>query len=145
MSSLASSDTAVVRSDKFEETQFLRDLVNLKDTQEAIQSLSLWCLKNRKKKLILYIIYFYSTFSILFNRRYAYKIARCWLKVSRKVRTEQKLTLFHLINDVVQVSYWHVLMTNFAPNQGYLRHKRAKKVRARWLYTVARPLVKDVP
>ena len=67
----------------------------------------------------------------LFNRRYAYKIARCWLKVSRKVRTEQKLTLFHLINDVVQVSYWHVLMTNFAPNQGYLRHKRAKKVRAR--------------
>ena len=54
MSSLASSDTAVVRSDKFEETQFLRDLVNLKDTQEAIQSLSLWCLKNRKKKLILF-------------------------------------------------------------------------------------------
>ena len=47
MSSLASSDAAV-RSDKFEETQFLRDLVNLKDTQEAIQSLSTWCLKNRQ-------------------------------------------------------------------------------------------------
>ena len=46
--SLASSDNAMVRPDKFEETQFLRDLVNLKDTQEAIQSMSTWCLKNRQ-------------------------------------------------------------------------------------------------
>jgi hypothetical protein len=52
-----------VRTDKFEETQFLRDLVNLKDTQEAIQSLSHWCMR---------------------NRRHSYKIARCWLKVSKK-------------------------------------------------------------
>ena len=39
-------------------------------------------------------------------RRYAYKIARCWLKVARKVRTDQRLTLFYLINDVVQVSHF---------------------------------------
>ncbi len=70
------------RPDKFEETQFLRDLVNLRDTQEAIQGLSTWCIR---------------------NRRHAYKISRCWLKVARKVKAaDQKITLFHLINDVVQ-------------------------------------------
>ena len=48
---MVSSDNAIVRSDKFEETQFLRDLVNLKDTQEAIQSLATWCLKNRQDRV----------------------------------------------------------------------------------------------
>ena len=41
----------------------MKELVHLRDTQEAIQSLSAWCLKNKKS---------------------AYKIARCWLKVVKK-------------------------------------------------------------
>ena len=47
----------------FEETKFMKDLVNLKDTQDAIQGLSAWCIRNRKS---------------------AYKIARCWLKCVKK-------------------------------------------------------------
>ncbi|TRY67510.1 hypothetical protein TCAL_02754 [Tigriopus californicus] len=69
------------RSEKFEEARFLRELVHLKDTQESIQGLSAWCLRNRKS---------------------AYKIARCWLKVIQKVKVEQRLPLFYLVNDVVQ-------------------------------------------
>lgn len=69
------------RLEKFEEARFLRELVHLKDTQESIQSLSAWCLRNRKS---------------------AYKIARCWLKVIKKVKVEQRLPLFYLVNDVVQ-------------------------------------------
>ena len=49
--------------DSFEEAKFMKELVHLRDTQEAIQSLSAWCLKNKKS---------------------AYKIARCWLKVVKK-------------------------------------------------------------
>ena len=48
-----------------------------------VQGLSAWCLKNRK---------------------YAYKISRCWAKVIRKVKCDQKLVLFYLMNDVVQHS-----------------------------------------
>ena len=85
----------------FEETKFMKELVHLRDTQEAIQGLSSWCIKNRKS---------------------AYKIARCWLKCVKKgkvfkthprnsspsphftVKSEHKLTLFHLVNDIVQHS-----------------------------------------
>lgn len=67
--------------DKFEEDKFMKALVNLKDTQESIQGFSSWCIKNRKS---------------------AYKMARCWTKVIKKVRIEQKLVLFYLVNDVVQ-------------------------------------------
>jgi len=49
--------------DSFEETRFMKELIHLRDTQEAIQSLSAWCIKNKKS---------------------AYKIARCWLKVVKK-------------------------------------------------------------
>jgi len=61
----------------------MKDLVHLRDTQDAIQGLSAWCIKNRKA---------------------AYKIARCWLKCIKKVKPEHKLTLFHLVNDIVQHS-----------------------------------------
>ena len=50
--------------DKFEEEKFMKILVNLKDTQESIQGFSGWCIKNRKA---------------------AYKMARCWIKVIKKV------------------------------------------------------------
>lgn len=93
-------------ADSFEEAKFMKDLVSLKDTQEAVQSLSGWCIRNRK---------------------FSYKIARCWLKCSKKgefwmssalmtahliekknlpllVKTDQRLTLFHLLNDIVQHS-----------------------------------------
>ena len=68
--------------EKFEEEKFMKILVNLKDTQESIQGFSSWCIKNRKS---------------------AYKMARCWIKVIKKVRIEQKLVLFYLVNDIVQV------------------------------------------
>jgi len=67
----------------FEEAKFMKDLIHLRDTQESIQGLSAWAIRNRKN---------------------AYKIARCWLKCTKKVKTEQKLTLFHLVNDIVQHS-----------------------------------------
>ena len=51
-------------NDKFEEEKFMKILVNLKDTQESIQGFSGWCIKNRKA---------------------AYKMARCWIKVIKKV------------------------------------------------------------
>ena len=51
-------------NDKFEEEKFMKILVNLKDTQESIQGFSGWCIK---------------------NRRSAYKMARCWIKVIKKV------------------------------------------------------------
>lgn len=69
--------------DSFEEAKFMKELIHLRDTQEAIQTLSAWCLKNKKS---------------------AYKIARCWLKCIKKVKVEQKLPLFYLLNDVVQHS-----------------------------------------
>ncbi len=52
------------KGETFVEEKFLHDLVNLKDTQEAISGMSAWCLRNRKN---------------------AYKISRCWLKVIKKV------------------------------------------------------------
>ena len=50
-------------ADKFEEAKFMKELVNLKETQEAVQSLSGWIIRNRK---------------------FSYKIARCWLKCCKK-------------------------------------------------------------
>ena len=56
-------------NDKFEEEKFMKILVNLKDTQESIQGFSGWCIK---------------------NRRSAYKMARCWIKVIKKVKFKSK-------------------------------------------------------
>ena len=33
---------------EFEEEKFLKDLIHLRDSQEAIQGLSGWCIRNRK-------------------------------------------------------------------------------------------------
>lgn len=60
---MATNSGGQVSKDGFEETKFMKELIHLRDTQEAIQSLSAWCLKNKKA---------------------AYKIARCWLKVVKK-------------------------------------------------------------
>ncbi|XP_040572033.1 uncharacterized protein [Lepeophtheirus salmonis] len=78
---MSSSSSTLNSGGGFEETKFMKDLINLRDTQEAIQSYSAWCIKHRKA---------------------AYKIARCWLKIVKKVRVDQKLTLFYLLNDIVQ-------------------------------------------
>ena len=56
----------------FEETKFMKDLVHLRDTQESIQGLSAWAIKNRKA---------------------AYKIARCWLKCIKKGNNHACATL----------------------------------------------------
>ena len=51
-------------SKDFQEEKFMKDLIHLRDSQEAIQGLSGWCIRNRKNN--------------------AYKIARCWLKCIKK-------------------------------------------------------------
>ena len=58
--------------EKFEEEKFMKNLVNLKDTQDSIQCFSGWCIRNRKS---------------------AYKMARCWVKVIKKVRSKWNLLL----------------------------------------------------
>ena len=50
-------------SKDFEEEKFMKDLIHLRDSQEAIQGLSSWCIRNKKN---------------------SYKIARCWLKCIKK-------------------------------------------------------------
>ena len=52
--------------------KFMKDLVHLRDTQESIQGLSAWAIKNRKA---------------------AYKIARCWLKCIKKGNNHACATL----------------------------------------------------
>ena len=54
-------------SKEFEEEKFMKDLIHLRDSQEAIQGLSGWCIRNRKNN--------------------EYKIARCWLKCIKKGKT----------------------------------------------------------
>ena len=64
--------------DSFEESKFMKELVHLRDTQEAIQSLSGWCLKNKKS---------------------SYKIARCWLKVVKKGEHNHQKCLLYCWHD----------------------------------------------
>ncbi|KAG8222834.1 hypothetical protein J437_LFUL010346 [Ladona fulva] len=67
----------------FNEHQFEKKLLSLKDSQDSIQNLSAWCLQHRQQ-----------------NK----KIVAIWLKVLRKVKPDQRLTLFYLANDVIQYS-----------------------------------------
>ncbi|XKL59875.1 hypothetical protein PGB90_000891 [Kerria lacca] len=67
----------------FQEDNFEQKLLSLKDTQDSIQSLSLWCLKHHQQHK---------------------KVVGCWLHVLKKVRVEQRVTLFYLANDVIQYS-----------------------------------------
>lgn len=62
---------------------FEKKLAQLKDTQESIQGLSSWCLKQRSHHK---------------------KIVSSWLNVLKRVKVEQRLTLFYLANDVIQYS-----------------------------------------
>ncbi|GLV40097.1 uncharacterized protein CBL_03755 [Carabus blaptoides fortunei] len=63
--------------------QFEKRLMQLKDSQDSINSLSAWCLE---------------------NRQHHKKIVNAWLNVLKKVKVEQRLTLFYLANDVIQYS-----------------------------------------
>ncbi|XP_067003276.2 uncharacterized protein [Anabrus simplex] len=67
----------------FNEVQFEKRLLALKDTQDSIQSLSAWCLHHRQ------------------NHK---KIVNTWLRVLKKAKIEHRLTLFYLANDVIQYS-----------------------------------------
>ncbi|KAG5675277.1 hypothetical protein PVAND_005191 [Polypedilum vanderplanki] len=68
---------------EFDSEKFERRLLNLKDTQDSITSMSKWCL----------------------SKRAAHKqIVKSWLKVLKEVKIEQRLTLFYLANDVIQHS-----------------------------------------
>uniref|UniRef100_A0A2H8TWT7 Regulation of nuclear pre-mRNA domain-containing protein 2 n=2 Tax=Melanaphis sacchari TaxID=742174 RepID=A0A2H8TWT7_9HEMI len=68
---------------EYSDPEFEKKLMLLKDTQDAIQSLSTWCLKRHEH----------------------YKsIITIWLKAIRKVKIEKRLTLFYLANDVIQYS-----------------------------------------
>ncbi|XP_050442721.1 uncharacterized protein LOC126846907 isoform X2 [Adelges cooleyi] len=68
---------------EYSDQEFEKKLMLLKDTQEAIQTLSTWCLKRHEHHK-----------SIISN----------WLKAIRKVKIEKRLTLFYLANDVIQYS-----------------------------------------
>ncbi|XP_045761912.1 regulation of nuclear pre-mRNA domain-containing protein 2 isoform X3 [Maniola jurtina] len=70
-------------TEEFNTLAFEKKLTQLKDTQESIQSLSSWCLKQR-----------------LHHK----KIVSSWLNVLKRVKVEQRLVLFYLANDVIQYS-----------------------------------------
>ncbi|CAB3226034.1 unnamed protein product [Arctia plantaginis] len=69
--------------DEFNTLAFEKRLMQLKDTQESIQSLSSWCLK---------------------QKAHHKKIVQSWLNVLKRVKPEQRLVLFYLANDVIQYS-----------------------------------------
>ncbi|CAH0714914.1 unnamed protein product, partial [Brenthis ino] len=70
-------------NEEFNTLAFEKKLTQLKDTQESIQSMSSWCLKQR-----------------LHHK----KIVSSWLNVLKRVKVEQRLVLFYLANDVIQYS-----------------------------------------
>ncbi|XP_063367063.1 regulation of nuclear pre-mRNA domain-containing protein 2 [Cydia amplana] len=70
-------------TEEFNTLTFEKKLLQLKDTQESIQGLSSWCLK---------------------QRAHHKKIVASWLNVLKRVKVEQRLTLFYLANDVIQYS-----------------------------------------
>ncbi|KAL4713750.1 hypothetical protein ACJJTC_004281 [Scirpophaga incertulas] len=70
-------------TEEFNTLAFEKRLMQLKDTQDCIQSLSSWCLK---------------------QRIHHKKIVSSWLNVLKRVKVEQRLTLFYLANDVIQYS-----------------------------------------
>ncbi|XP_063897180.1 regulation of nuclear pre-mRNA domain-containing protein 2 isoform X10 [Helicoverpa armigera] len=70
-------------TEEFNTLAFEKRLMQLKDTQESIQGLSSWCLKQRPHHK---------------------KIVSSWLNVLKRVKVEQRLVLFYLANDVIQYS-----------------------------------------
>lgn len=75
--------TTMGETEEFNTLAFEKKLTQLKDTQESIQSLSSWCLK---------------------QRTHHKKIVSSWLNVLKRVKVEQRLVLFYLANDVIQYS-----------------------------------------
>ncbi|XP_075215429.1 uncharacterized protein LOC142321322 [Lycorma delicatula] len=67
----------------FNEQLFEKKLLGLKDTQDSISGLSSWCLQ---------------------QPQHHKKIVQIWLQVLKKVKIEQRLSLFYLANDVIQNS-----------------------------------------
>ena len=63
----------------------MKDLVNLKDTQESIQSLVSQRPFNQKE--LFHVVSFQSAWCLR-NRKSSLKIARCWLKVTKKVEAQ---------------------------------------------------------
>ncbi|XP_017781745.1 PREDICTED: uncharacterized protein LOC108566395 isoform X2 [Nicrophorus vespilloides] len=68
---------------EFNSLLFEKKLSNLKDSQDSINGCCHWCLE---------------------NRQHHKKIVNIWLNVLKRVRIEQRLTLFYLANDVIQYS-----------------------------------------
>lgn len=68
---------------EFNTINFEKRLSGLKDSQESINNCCHWCLE---------------------NRHHHKKIVTSWLNVLKRVRVEQRLTLFYLANDVIQYS-----------------------------------------
>lgn len=83
MESRIAAAIAQATEPEFNAVQFEKKLMQLKDSQESINSLSAWCLEHRihHKKIVI-----------------------AWLSVLKKVKIEQRLTLFYLANDVIQYS-----------------------------------------
>lgn len=68
---------------EFNAIQFEKKLTGLKDSQDSINATCHWCLENREHHK---------------------KIVITWLNVLKRVKVEQRLTLFYLANDVIQYS-----------------------------------------
>ena len=82
--------------ESFDDVKFMKELVHLRDTQEAIQSLSAWCIKNKKS---------------------AYKIARCWVKVTKKGKNFSKINLM-VAKFSLETNFWNyvfILNWMFSP------------------------------
>ncbi|XP_024083913.1 regulation of nuclear pre-mRNA domain-containing protein 2 isoform X4 [Cimex lectularius] len=69
--------------ESFNEQAFEQKLYQLKDTHDSIASLSSWC---------------------LFNQQHYSKIVSTWLSVLKRVRTDHRVLMFYLANDVIQYS-----------------------------------------
>lgn len=73
----------VMGSAEFNALSFEKKLQQLNNTSESIQALSSWCLKQKSQHK---------------------RIVASWLNVLKRVKIEQRLTLFYLANDVIQYS-----------------------------------------
>lgn len=68
---------------EFNSIHFEKKLSGLKDSQDSINAACIWCLD---------------------HKQYHKKIVATWLSVLKRVKVEQRLTLFYLANDVIQYS-----------------------------------------